>query len=297
MTNVSTYNIQRPTLLDGTVSSTGIRVPKNVFHADISSSSFTGKELDAETGYSYFGARYYDPATLAAWLSVDPMSDKYPSISPYAYCAWNPVKLVDPEGEEIFYSEGADKYVYKKGKDGNYGFYDIKTGKSYSGKNKEYVNNLVGALGTLKEEKYGNKLVDYFEGSDEHHTIISNNPDKNHSPSGIKIGWSDKSFQIIPIASSLDDDRQYELNTPFVSLGHEMAHVRDRYEGRHKAGTEGTAMLFENLIRYEHGLYQRTYYSMTDLGSVDFNSEKAPVFRSNFYSITGINRDPLKPKY
>ena len=27
-----------------------------------------------------------------------PMADKYPSISPYAYCAWNPVKLVDPDG-------------------------------------------------------------------------------------------------------------------------------------------------------------------------------------------------------
>lgn len=26
--------------------------------------------------------------------------DKYPSISPYAYCAWNPVKLVDPDGED-----------------------------------------------------------------------------------------------------------------------------------------------------------------------------------------------------
>ena len=32
------------------------------------------------------------------WLSVDPMSDKYPSISPYAYCMWNPVKLIDPDG-------------------------------------------------------------------------------------------------------------------------------------------------------------------------------------------------------
>ena len=63
-------------------------------------SNFTGKELDAETGYSYFGARYYAPATLTAWLSVDPMSDKYPSISPYAYCAWNPLKLVDPDGKD-----------------------------------------------------------------------------------------------------------------------------------------------------------------------------------------------------
>ena len=62
--------------------------------------AFTGKELDAETGYSYFGARYYAPTSLTAWLSVDPMSDKYPSISPYAYCAWNPVRLVDPDGNE-----------------------------------------------------------------------------------------------------------------------------------------------------------------------------------------------------
>ena len=63
--------------------------------------SFTGKERDEETGYGYFGARYMDHELTAMWLSVDPMADKYPSISPYAYCAWNPVKLVDPNGMEI----------------------------------------------------------------------------------------------------------------------------------------------------------------------------------------------------
>ena len=62
---------------------------------------FTGKERDEETGYGYFGARYMDHELMTMWLSVDPMADKYPSISPYAYCAWNPVKLVDPDGREI----------------------------------------------------------------------------------------------------------------------------------------------------------------------------------------------------
>ena len=66
-----------------------------------STPSFTGKERDSETGFSYFGARYYDSDILTGWLSVDPMADKYPGLSPYAYCAWNPVKLVDPDGEEI----------------------------------------------------------------------------------------------------------------------------------------------------------------------------------------------------
>ena len=59
--------------------------------------TFTGKERDAETGYYYHGARFN--SSDIGWLSVDPMSDKYPSMSPYAYCAWNPVKLVDPDGE------------------------------------------------------------------------------------------------------------------------------------------------------------------------------------------------------
>ena len=62
---------------------------------------FTGKERDEETGYGYFGARYMDHELMTMWLSVDPMADKYLSISPYAYCAWNPVKLVDPAGKEV----------------------------------------------------------------------------------------------------------------------------------------------------------------------------------------------------
>ena len=84
--------------------------------------SSTGKERDSETGFSYFGARFYDSDLMTGWLSVDPMADKYPNISPYAYCGWtrptgadehrliefnianNPVWLVDPDGEEIFAS-------------------------------------------------------------------------------------------------------------------------------------------------------------------------------------------------
>lgn len=61
---------------------------------------FTGKERDKETGYGYFGARYMDHELTTMWLSVDPMADKYPGISPYAYCSWNPIKLVDPDGQE-----------------------------------------------------------------------------------------------------------------------------------------------------------------------------------------------------
>ena len=46
-------------------------------------------------------ARHYN-SDLSIWLSVDPMSDKYPGVSPYAYCANNPVVLKDPNGEDIY---------------------------------------------------------------------------------------------------------------------------------------------------------------------------------------------------
>lgn len=62
--------------------------------------TFSAKEKDTETGYSYFGARYYS-SDLSIWLSVDPKAEKYPSLSSYAYCANNPLKYIDPNGEAI----------------------------------------------------------------------------------------------------------------------------------------------------------------------------------------------------
>ena len=59
------------------------------------------EQRDEETGYGYFGARYMDHELMTMWLSVDPMAGKYPGISPYAYCSWNPVKSVI--GESIGY--------------------------------------------------------------------------------------------------------------------------------------------------------------------------------------------------
>jgi RHS repeat-associated protein len=84
--------------------------------------TFSAKERDPETGYSYFGSRYYS-SDLSIWLSVDPMSDKYPSLSPYVYCANNPVKLVDPNGEEISTHTDKDGNVLAVYNDGILGIF------------------------------------------------------------------------------------------------------------------------------------------------------------------------------
>ncbi|MDL2230809.1 hypothetical protein LJB75_00135 [Bacteroidales bacterium OttesenSCG-928-L19] len=43
----------------------------------------------------------YDIGELGSWQSVDPLASKYPSLSPYVYCANNPVILVDPDGRDF----------------------------------------------------------------------------------------------------------------------------------------------------------------------------------------------------
>ncbi|MCD6165521.1 L,D-transpeptidase family protein, partial [bacterium] len=59
---------------------------------------FTEKELDNETDFYYFGARYYDPE-VGRFISPDPLAEKLPSWSPYVYVSDNPLKYIDPTGE------------------------------------------------------------------------------------------------------------------------------------------------------------------------------------------------------
>ena len=69
--------------------------------------SFNGKEKDEETGYGYFGARYMDHELMTSFISVDRYASQYPFISPYAYCAWNPIIFSDPNGDTVVLSGDA----------------------------------------------------------------------------------------------------------------------------------------------------------------------------------------------
>ena len=65
---------------------------------------YSGKEeqkaIDAALPLIDYGARMYDP-TIARWMSVDPLAEKYYPVGPYIYCAGNPVRSIDINGESI----------------------------------------------------------------------------------------------------------------------------------------------------------------------------------------------------
>jgi RHS repeat-associated protein len=77
---------------------------------------FNAKELDEETGLYYYGARYYD-ARSSVWLSADPLQEKYPHISSYAYAFLNPIRYIDPSGMEGEPGDG-DPIINPKNQDG-----------------------------------------------------------------------------------------------------------------------------------------------------------------------------------
>ena len=86
---------------------------------------YNGKELDRIHGLDWYdyGARRYDPA-CAQFTQMDPLCEQYPHLSPYAYCAGNPVNAIDPDGRLIVFIngfhngfEGASPKYWSKGFD------------------------------------------------------------------------------------------------------------------------------------------------------------------------------------
>ena len=87
-------------------------------YADLKNSPllFSGKEdqgqaLDLASGTTTpsdlrildFGARHYDPI-VPRWTTPDPLAEKYFPITPYAYCAGDPVNYWDPDGFSPIYN-------------------------------------------------------------------------------------------------------------------------------------------------------------------------------------------------
>ncbi len=136
--------------------------------------AFNAKELDEETGMYYYEARYYKPPVFT---SRDPHFEKYFWMSPYAYCANNPVKYVDPSGEEFSTHTDENGKVIKVYNDGNIGIYKHSQDEIKAFENgKKFSNDMENLVGyTLHENSFrendiidfgsyaAKKWMDYFE--------------------------------------------------------------------------------------------------------------------------------------
>ena len=96
----------------------GEKIPVTVASSGNTDYLYTGKESQN----ALFGINWYDSGarfqtTDGIFTGIDPLAEKYYHLSPYAYCAGNPVNVIDPlglthylvEGEEYDIDDGYDE--------------------------------------------------------------------------------------------------------------------------------------------------------------------------------------------
>ena len=227
--------------------------------------TFSAKEKDSETGLSYFGSRYYS-ADLSIWLSVDPMSDKYASLSPYVYCADNPVKLVDPNGEDIWIiGEDGNQYRFYQG------YLYTEEGKLYIPDLDSFLSDAQDAINALRGTETGNRLISTFEGPNNKDVFIESGSksncdylttDANGEFVSQIIFWNSEGTDLMTT-----EGMQKSSTT---DLGHEFSHVYDNVKKikglkdlcpNKGSRSEWRAVYKENCIREELGLPYRTGYT------------------------------------
>ncbi len=76
---------------------TSYRSGKNQSEVKLKRYRYCGKERDEETGFYYYGARYY-AAWIGRFISIDPLAEKFPQLTPYNYAGNKPVTGKDLAG-------------------------------------------------------------------------------------------------------------------------------------------------------------------------------------------------------
>ncbi len=132
---------------------------------------FSGKEsqsfLYANIPLLDFGARMYNP-TIARWTTSEPLSEKYHGISPYVYCANNPILFTDIAGNS--YSEFDVEGKYKRTVDDNWwhNLWHGRTGRIVNDQNEVILSfKFADPKNDVKDLKNGTlQKIQFVEGKD-----------------------------------------------------------------------------------------------------------------------------------
>jgi RHS repeat-associated protein len=171
---------------------------------------FNGKEKDNELkgeGNSYdFGARMYDPR-IGRWFATDPLEAKYSNMSPYIYCANNPIIYIDPDGRD--WVEGKNGNItWRKDVSSKNQAEVLKEGEIYRGKSYERIKEWSDV--TLKN---GNKVSD----------IVLENYGSNK-----KITYSKMTSASISVVGSIIDDDPTKAGYGQLSINLKFANGQNR---------------------------------------------------------------------
>jgi RHS repeat-associated protein len=141
---------------------------------------FGGKEYDEMHGLKWydFVSRYYS-GIIPVFTTIDPLAEKYYSVSPYVYCGNNPINMIDPDGRSTRVAQNEDGTyrviggdlndndynisVYTQDKKGNYNIKGESIGvttslTSFYNDSKKADGTVYGWMGTINTQDNSGEL-------------------------------------------------------------------------------------------------------------------------------------------
>ena len=213
---------------------------------------------------------------FSRFTTPDPAADRYPSVSPYAYCAANPLRYEDPTGMFITANDEDDREYVFDPEEGIFTDFLGNTSDNF------FIEELTTAISEISSTNTGKELVNYLATSEKEVKVTYTPALDNDMDVGSiynKIFWNPYSYNGGP---SQFADNPLE-RPPFIGLAHEMAHAERDAKG---LGTGNYGFIYgdsklpydeiyathiENKIRAQSGVPLRTHYTYSTSGGAIFD--------------------------
>ena len=266
----------------------GMTLPDRSYNAHTYRHGFTGHEKESDLAEGIYTTEYrlYD-ARVGRWLSVDPLFEKYVGMSPYNYCAGNPVMMVDPDGKEVGVNVDGETFVYNP---------TIKENR-YSGNN-EIIGRFVSTLNKMNSTRIGNKLLKSLHESGNKYIITNQASSKSNTNATVKskdgvINKMGVSCKLLDISHELFHSYQYEKGQGGASIFNEIeAYIfSNRLVNEYNDKIPYDSHFYENYTNNDNFMYSDDFINDRPLSQGAKEYEKAvkslvygDVFSSNDFN-------------
>ena len=237
----------------------------------------TGMETIEDFGLGYVdnGARWRGSPFAPGFRTRDPLAAKYPHLSPYIYCANNPLKFIDPNGREI--------WIYYDDDEGKRQSMLYSANMKYEGSN-AFVSASVNYLNSVYSNG-GAGVMDVLIGSNNSFNMLNQTPtDKNGNPLDA-LKFSEASGGGGDIYAGMLTNSKYSDFSKVEGVSHELFHGL-----QHENGQGGTSIFNEVEAYVYSSVIATNWLSSTDyFGAMSSNGIGNRTTAGNLYETSFSN--------
>ncbi len=208
---------------------------------------YNGKESQKSFGINYIDSEARFQRLDGAFNSIDPLCEKYYHISPYTYCASNPINNIDPDGNVIWIHYFDQKGELQKLK--------YKANMKYGGGNK-FASTIINNLNAIYESG-GNMMMNTLMESENAFNVIDRLPKK-----GTASFNADKNGGGTINAANINTFDSESVET----VAHELFHA---VQHEHR---QGGPSIFNEVEAFVYGNKIATKWSLADLSRISGGS-------------------------